>query len=578
MSKQTVIYKVGLQYMTPDVLQAMPMDELSISWRRLNSWYDDPTNTDQELKDKYIQAAKFIISELRERGFDVSVQTELTRLATESELSPSDNTANSQAKEEGVMIALMLPNDIATKMAVENGEKPDAMHITLAYLGKRSELPDDIMLRSTVAIQKTCDKHQSLIKGLAGGPEKFPPSDSSDGKEVIYATIDAPDLLLFRQQLVEELNAEGIEPYANFEYTPHITLAYVDEGSNDQVSVDPTMLSFNKVSLACGQSRFEFDLEKSAPTIPEISSDLADDIRLVEAITHALSLTKSDVDPKSANITKEIDASSRCNFCDMPANKALIWAGNSRYTYTCNGHIDHAMRHIMDQNREFINQVIDLTPEPAEQEPSNHTNGEDIHIHIHKEGKGMNYPKNSDLPESVRNALPDDAQTVFRTVANIKSKAGLSDERCMASAWSALEKQGFKKEGDKWIKVKKEFVEKEYTCSVFKSDGEKRLVTGIVMEPDAIDAHGDFTRAEEIERAAHKFLVQSRTVGLQHRKQAPCSVVESYITQSDGEMNNSPVRKGSWVMTVKVHDDKIWEGVKSGEFTGFSIGGLAIKS
>ncbi|MGQ7174092.1 XkdF-like putative serine protease domain-containing protein, partial [Escherichia sp. R-CC3] len=39
-------------------------------------------------------------------------------------------------------------------------------------------------------------------------------------------------------------------------------------------------------------------------------------------------------------------------------------------------------------------------------------------------------------------------------------------------------------------------------------DEEKRLVYGIVYEPDTLDAHGDFTDAETIEKAAHEFMLK----------------------------------------------------------------------
>ncbi len=34
------------------------------------------------------------------------------------------------------------------------------------------------------------------------------------------------------------------------------------------------------------------------------------------------------------------------------------------------------------------------------------------------------------------------------------------------------------------------------------------------------------------------------------------------------------MKPGSWVMTVKVHSEKLWEGVKKGDYTGFSIGAM----
>ncbi len=110
-------------------------------------------------------------------------------------------------------------------------------------------------------------------------------------------------------------------------------------------------------------------------------------------------------------------------------------------------------------------------------------------------------------------------------------------------------------------------------------DGELRLVTGVVMEPDEFDAHGDITSSETIELAAYGYLYNSQVVGDQHSKVAPSDVrvVESYIAPADFMIGDQLVKKGSWVMTVHVVDDEMWEGVKSDKYTGFSIGGFAKK-
>jgi uracil-DNA glycosylase family 4 len=111
--------------------------------------------------------------------------------------------------------------------------------------------------------------------------------------------------------------------------------------------------------------------------------------------------------------------------------------------------------------------------------------------------------------------------------------------------------------------------------NIYKVDEEKRIVYGVVMEPNVLDSHADYTTAPEIEQAAHVYLVNSRVVGDQHSQQASADVVESYIAPQPLTIGEQPVAAGSWVMGVKVHDDEMWAGVKSGEYTGFSIGGFA---
>lgn len=115
------------------------------------------------------------------------------------------------------------------------------------------------------------------------------------------------------------------------------------------------------------------------------------------------------------------------------------------------------------------------------------------------------------------------------------------------------------------------------TAEIFKAIEEKRLVTGVVMEPGEFDAHGDITMADEIENAAYVYMLNSQVVGDQHSQPAPAKIVESYIAPQDLTIGDQAVKEGSWVMTVKVEDDEMWEAVKSGDYTGFSIGGFAQK-
>ena len=47
----------------------------------------------------------------------------------------------------------------------------------------------------------------------------------------------------------------------------------------------------------------------------------------------------------------------------------------------------------------------------------------------------------------------------------------------------------------------------------------------------------------------------------------------SRLRVKDGEK----VAAGSWLMTVRIHDDALWAAVKAGKYTGFSIRGTAIR-
>jgi uracil-DNA glycosylase family 4 len=112
-------------------------------------------------------------------------------------------------------------------------------------------------------------------------------------------------------------------------------------------------------------------------------------------------------------------------------------------------------------------------------------------------------------------------------------------------------------------------------ADIIKADVEKQLVYGIVLEPGSVDAQNDTIGAEEIEKAAHNYLQNSRVIGESHKAKAKANVVESYLAPLDFTFGGQKVTKGTWVMVVKINDEKMWQGVKDKKLTGFSIGGFS---
>jgi DNA adenine methylase len=58
-------------------------------------------------------------------------------------------------------------------------------------------------------------------------------------------------------------------------------------------------------------------------------------------------------------------------------------------------------------------------------------------------------------------------------------------------------------------------------------------------------------------------------------RQPEVKVLENFLAPTDFTLGDTPVRKGTWLLGVRVLGDELWEKVKSGELTGFSIGGSA---
>ena len=120
----------------------------------------------------------------------------------------------------------------------------------------------------------------------------------------------------------------------------------------------------------------------------------------------------------------------------------------------------------------------------------------------------------------------------------------------------------------------------EIGIPICKVEDEQRNVTGIVLEPNEVDAHNDFERPETIRQAAHSFLARfnkDTQLGLMHKVFGAIGVelVESFIAPVDFDLNGRAIKKGTWIMTVHVVSDSVWKDIKDGKITGFSIGGVA---
>lgn len=111
---------------------------------------------------------------------------------------------------------------------------------------------------------------------------------------------------------------------------------------------------------------------------------------------------------------------------------------------------------------------------------------------------------------------------------------------------------------------------------IIAKDAAHHFLTGVVYEPLAEDAHGNFMTEAEITKAAYYFAKAGGQVDLQHSFEplAGATVVESWIAKADFDIDGEPVKKGTWLMTVELADEKLWQAVEKGEITGFSMGGM----
>lgn len=119
----------------------------------------------------------------------------------------------------------------------------------------------------------------------------------------------------------------------------------------------------------------------------------------------------------------------------------------------------------------------------------------------------------------------------------------------------------------------------EIMAKISKVDAEKRMVFGwaSIVEKDGIiqiDAHDDTISVDELEKMAYDYVVECRNGGEMHETIGVSTMIESMVfTKDKQEQMGIDLGMTGWWVGFKIHDDGVWEGVKSGKYSAFSIGG-----
>lgn len=120
----------------------------------------------------------------------------------------------------------------------------------------------------------------------------------------------------------------------------------------------------------------------------------------------------------------------------------------------------------------------------------------------------------------------------------------------------------------------------EKHVQIAKADAQRRVVTGVAMIPGEVDSQGDFERADTIESLSEGFMERLAAgegkSGVMHARfpdTKTLSHVENRVLTESEKIGGDEYPAGTWVVGKKVRDDSLWNLIKSGTLTGFSIGG-----
>jgi 2'-5' RNA ligase len=163
--------------------------------------------------------------------------------------------ADADIDDTDTMVALMLPKDIASKIAVGGGVPASDIHITIGFY---KDVDDAAFEKLKADVAEYAKNWQAgPLKGTIGGISSFPAKDPEKGTPY-WVPVKIDEMQVFYDQLSNV--TDGMS--ADYDkYTPHVTLSYVKEGETPPEAVPTTPVEFKTVWVVRGNTeRFEFPL------------------------------------------------------------------------------------------------------------------------------------------------------------------------------------------------------------------------------------------------------------------------------------------------------------------------------
>jgi len=168
----------------------------------------------------------------------------------------------------GTMVALDVPPEYHGALRVPGGERPDNLHVTLAYL------PNGVQNPSGVA---------NLLSDVAGrfGPARariqslgeFPETKDKDVPQIAH--LEGDSLHELHQAVASGLKGLGEDVSEKHDFSPHITLKYTrpgEEFNHPNPDIKDSEIQFPAIHLHQGGDKQEFQLGKS-PVFASVKDD-----------------------------------------------------------------------------------------------------------------------------------------------------------------------------------------------------------------------------------------------------------------------------------------------------------------
>lgn len=152
------------------------------------------------------------------------------------------------------MISLYLPEDVAQKIAISDGEEAEELHITLAHLG--DDFAEDKVNRLVSLLSDFAEQQQDVV-GRLNGVARF----TEEEPNPFVLIFDSAQIVKARQSLIGALEFNDIWFSVEHGFTPHVTITYLEpidkNPFDDFETLDVTLVT---LSLSIGEQRWDFPL------------------------------------------------------------------------------------------------------------------------------------------------------------------------------------------------------------------------------------------------------------------------------------------------------------------------------
>jgi 2'-5' RNA ligase len=178
----------------------------------------------------------------------------------------------------GAMVALRMTDDVAAQLAVDGGEPAGELHLTLAFLGKAADIPEDTQTAIIDAMNAVAGQLTDGVAGRTFAVSAFNPN-TDEQETAIVAGVNGEGVAAAHTAVIEALAGAFPEMPAQYEpFAAHITLVYSDDLSLVEQLADRTDIDvpFDRLRVAFAGTAVDIPLAAPAPADqPEDAASLA---------------------------------------------------------------------------------------------------------------------------------------------------------------------------------------------------------------------------------------------------------------------------------------------------------------